>query len=233
MGSRRRGKNKQVVSTRMKRGMTGAERADQQLVDQTVSAEAQQHGGYQAIDFKLVEVVEGGKLQARVAKVVRNRGGTPLDRWHANGGLDDRQMAALLVYSQAWEKMWSLPRVVANWSMVHSRDAGPAVELYTGSVIAARNTLRLIDNEIFFKFDPGYFSTFQNVVIFEEPAGVAGGRAGYTHKAAEGAAKAIVAMFSSMIADLVIDGSRSDYDLPEGWDVNAPRKVLNVKRRAA
>ena len=222
---KRRARERAKESRRISRARGTMSAVDRALIDAVVTPEAQAAGDHHVTDFKVIETVVGGKTKAHTTRVIRNRGGSPIDRWHANGGLDDRQMAAIYFYSRAWHLVFQEPRVVAKWSAVHTFGAMGAVEVYSSSRIAARTTLRMLDNEIFFRLDSAYFQVFQNVVIFDEPGGVAGGRAGFTHKAAEGAARATVSMVASMIADIVIDGARTDYDLPEGWDTDAPRKV--------
>jgi hypothetical protein len=197
--------------------------SDRMMVNQLVSKEAQRHGDYQPVDFKLQEVTEGGKRKEKTIRVLRNLGGTPVERWHQRGFLDERQMAAILFYQDAWRMWIGEPRVVANWSAVIVRDAMGAAEIYAGSRIAAKESLRLLDQEIFFRLPVGHFHCWQNVVIFDEPAGVAGSRAGFLHKQAEGAARAICSIVASMIADLVIDNSRKDFgDLI--LDLDAPRR---------
>lgn len=180
------------------------------MVDQLVSPEAQANGDYRSVDFVVTEGEFGSQVKGKM-RVVRNLASTPIDRWHANGGLDDRQMAAILFYTRAWHLVFQQPRVVAKWSAVHTAGAAGALEVYASTRLGAMESLRLIDNDIFFRLPVEHFQVFQNVVIFDEAAGVAGGRAGFTHKAAEGAARAIVAMVASMIADLVIDGARDSF----------------------
>jgi hypothetical protein len=197
--------------------------ADRVMVDQVVSAEAQAHGHYRPIDFKLQEVTEGGKRKEKTIRVVRNLGGTPVERWQVRGHLDERQMAAILFYQAAYRTWIGEPRVTANYSPAIVRNVKGSIELYAASVIAAKESLRLLDQEVFFRLPVGHFQVWQNVVIFDEPAGVAGGRAGFLHKQAEGAARAIVSIVASMIADIVIDSSRKDFGSLL-LDLDAPRR---------
>ena len=178
-----------------------------------VTPEARQHGHYAEVDFKLQEVVEGGKTKAKTIQVVRNLGGTPVERWHSRGALDERQMAAIGLYQQIWARHIGEPRVVANWSAVIVRSISSGSELYANSGNAAKETLRLLDQEVFFRLPVEHFHVFQNVVIWDEAAGVAGSRVGFqVKKSAETAARLIVATIASMIADLVIDGARKDFE---------------------
>jgi hypothetical protein len=87
----------------------------------------------------------------------------------------------------------------------------------------AKEALRLLDQEVFFRIPIEHFEVWQNVVIWDEPAGVAGGRIGFCHKPAEAAALLIVGLVASMIADIVIT------ETPRDWgelllDLDAPRR---------
>jgi hypothetical protein len=156
-------------------------------------------------------------------RVIRNLGGTPIERWHARGKLDARQMAAVLFYQSAWGRWIGQPRVVANWDAVICREASGAIEMLAHNRIAARESLRLLDQEVFFREPVDHFHVWQNVVIWDEPAGVAGGRVGFLHKPAEAVALLIVSGLAHKIADVVIDGSRRDFgDLI--LELDAPRK---------
>ena len=203
--------------------------SDRMMVNQTVGKDTQKHGDYRAVGFKLQEVTEGGKRVEKTIRVVRNYGGSPIERWHAKNALDERQMAAILFYQNAWRMWIGEPRVVANWSAVIVRQAHGAVEIYAGTRMAAKESLRLLDQEVFFREPVDHFQVWQNVVIFDEPAGVAGGRVGFmVKKSAEAAARIIVGSMAHKIADIVIDQSRRDFgDLL--LDLDAPRRP---RRRA-
>jgi len=210
------GKKGQAIDDAMRR-------ADAQVVDLVVPREAQLHGDYRLVDFKIEEVVEGGKVKAKTAKAIRNLGGTPVERWFAREKLDDRQMAAIVFYQHAWRIHIGEPRVVANWDAVISRGAQGAIEVYAGTRMGAKESLRLLDQEVFFRLPVDHFHVWQNVVIWDEPAGIAGGRAGFLHKPAEAVAQLIVATIAGMIADIVIDSSRRDFEA-QIVDLDAPRR---------
>jgi hypothetical protein len=204
-----------------------AQAADQMMVNQLVSPEAQTHGDYRAVDFKVEDTGKRDKSKEKSIRLVRNVGGSPIERWHSRGALDERQMAAILFYQDAWHRVIGEPRVVANWSAVIVRQAAGAVELYAGSQIAAKEALRLLDQEVFFREPVDHFQVWQNVVIFDEPAGVAGSRVGFVvKKSAEAAARVIVGSMAHKIADIVIDQSKRDFgDLI--LDLDAPRRPRN------
>jgi hypothetical protein len=201
-----------------------AQALDRSMVNQLVSPEAQAKGDYRPVDFKLQEVTEGGKRVEKTIRVVRNMGGSPIERWHRSGAFDERQVAAILFYQQAWHMHIGEPRTVANWSAVIVRAAVGAIEIYAGSRLAAKESLRLLDQEVFFREPVDHFHVWQNVVIWDEPAGVAGSRVGFlSTKQSEAAARLIVGSMAHKIADIVIDQSRRDFgDLL--LDLDAPRR---------
>lgn len=202
---------------------------DKIMVNSLVTPEARAHGDYRAVDFKFVEVTEGGKRVEKISKVVRNLGGTPIERWSRLGRLDERQMAAILFYQAAWRQHIGEPRVTANYSPAVRRGANQAIELWASSRMRAKEALRLLDQEVFFRIPIEHFEVWQNVTIWDEPAGVAGARVGFCHKPAEAAALLIVSLVAGMIADVVITNDRRDFgDLL--LDIDAPRRPR--RRRA-
>jgi hypothetical protein len=141
-----------------------------------------------------VEVTQGGKRVEKIAKVIRNVGGTAIDRWAARGKLDERRMAAILFYQAAWRQHIGEPRVTANYSPAVRRGANQAIELWASSRMRAKEALRLLDQEVFFRIPIEHFEVWQNVVIWDEAAGIAGSRLGFCHKPAEAAAQLIVSL---------------------------------------
>jgi hypothetical protein len=186
-------------------------KGDEMILESVLPKAQLDKGHFGLVDFKIVETVHGGKVKSHTSRVIRNLGGTPVERWHSRGKLDERQMAAILFYQSAWRMWIGEPRVVANWSAVITGAAAGAVEIYAGSRIAAKESLRLLDQEVFFRLPVEHFQVWQNVVIWDEPAGIAGARIGYCHKPAEAVAQLMVATMAGMIADVVIDNSRRDF----------------------
>lgn len=201
-----------------------AQALERSEVNRLVPKEAQAQGDYRFVPVTLIEVTEGGKAVKKESRAVRNMGGSPIERWAARGKLDERQIQAVLFYQEAYRKVFGEgPRMVASYSPVIVSGVRGAVELWARSVIAAREALRLLDQEVFFRLPLGHFPVWQNVVIWDEPAGVAGSRIGFCHKPAEAVALLMIQTMASMIADIVIDSSRRDFgDLI--LDLNAPRR---------
>lgn len=201
-----------------------AQALERSEVNRLVSKEAQRQGDYRFVPVSLIEVTEGGKPIKKEGKAVRNMGGSPVERWAARSKLDERQIQAVLFYQDAFRKVFGEgPRMSASYSPVIIRGLRASVELWAGSTIAAREALRLLDQEVFFRLPMDHFPVWQNVVIWDEPAGIAGSRLGFCHKPAEAVALEIVRTMASMVADIVIDSSRRDFgDLIV--DIDAPRR---------
>lgn len=174
---------------------------DQALVNEHVTREAQRHGDYARDTIPGPAIVKRGKDTPTILTVVRNRGGTTIERWHSQGGLTVAQVEAITIYARAWRLRFGEQRVTANWSMVSSVRGGSApIEQFVGSLAQAKSTLDHLDDAVFFALPLHYFETWRNVVIFDEAAGVAGSRLGYRNDRAEAAAKAIVILIADMIA---------------------------------
>lgn len=193
-------------------------------VNAVVSPFTQQHGIYEATDFKLIETIQGGKKKENFTRVVVNRGGTAVERWHRTGRLEDRQMAAVAFYTRNYCLHYGMPpRVVANWSSVVSGMVRSASEFCNNARLDAKQLLRLLDQDIFFRRTVDDFNVWQNVVIHDEAAGVAGTRLGFKNKPAEAIALFIVQSVSHEIATLVIDRPPRDMESLL-LDLDAPRR---------
>lgn len=211
-----------MASKRAKRSASAAkavrraEREEQSFIDSQVERAAQAHGDYKSIEIPdETKVVQGGKEKVTSTKVARNRGGTAVERWAGRGDLDERQIEAVALYSRAWHRVFQEQRVVMNWSMTASfRGGALGFEAFADSQEKAQRLLDLIDNEVFFHLPLRLFHVWQNVVLFDEAAGVAGSRLGYSNKQAEAAAKVAVTMVADMIANLMNLGAPRR---PEDW----------------
>lgn len=217
-GAKRKDKPKSTVAT-----------VGQVMVDEIVTPEAQRHGDYRYVPVKLQEVTEGGKRVQKEGKAVRNLALTQIDRWQVKKKLDERQMAGIMFYTEAYRRVFGQgPRVTANYSPAIARNAAAAIQTYAHSWMAARESLRLLDNEVFLRGPVDHFEVWQNVVIWDEPAGVAGGRIGFCHKPAEAIALLIVQRTAHEIANVVIDNSRHDY-ARQLADLDTPQKAKRGK----
>lgn len=183
---------------------------EQALVDQHVTVEAQRQGDYVRDTVPGPVIVKAGKEKPTSITVVRNRGGTAIERWQARGDLTTAQIEAIAIYCRAWRLLYGgEQRVTANWSLVSSVRGGERpLEEYVGSVLQAKAMLRHFDEAIFFGVPLHYLEIWRNVVIFDEATGTAGSRLGYRSKQAEAAAKVAVIFVADMIATDLRLGTR-------------------------
>src|SRR5690606_15090403 len=126
------------------------------------------------------------------------RGGTPLCRWIAAGKLSDSQMLAIQECRRLWAIAGVEQRTTANYgerlaASSHSDDHRAIVE------IEAREDLRRIQG--YFKGLEKWWQIFENVVRFDEPAGVAGSRLGFGSRSSEDRAHTVVCLVADIIAE--------------------------------
>lgn len=131
-------------------------------------------------------------------RFVRNRGGTPIDRWKRDGNISESQEAGILHCQSLWARLRH-PQVVANLNGT----GGGHVECWTVHQIEALNDI----HEISSAFPHDYWNVFENVCRHDMPAGVAGSRLANTKRSAETAARLIVCM----VADLISMRERLSY----------------------
>lgn len=141
----------------------------------TVNAFAEQHGDYQ-----------------RNLRVVINRGGTPIARWQAAGLLSDSQNAAIAHCIRLWEAIGISGGLVANLDRTVFGCPGDG----NLAEIEARTDLQRIKGYV-----PGkYFAIYENVVRFDEPAGVAGSKLTDSKNDQTAAARVVVQFVADIIA---------------------------------
>ena len=131
--------------------------------------------------------------------IMRNRGGTSVDRWEAKGLLSETQLAAIAHMQRLWQIVDAGPRLAMNWeqSIFGCSGDGNLAE------IQAREDLQRIRSG----FPSAYWDVFENVVRFDEPAGIAGSRlASVSRSAAEGARLVVC-----LIADTIYLRERLTY----------------------
>ena len=135
-------------------------------------------------------------LGQRVTAYV-NRGGTPLARWIAEGKLSDNQQTAIAHCLYLWRMAGIDQRVTANYG---ERIPGSGSnEHRAANEIEARHDLHRIQGYIPAK----YFDCYQNVIRFDEPAGVAGSKLGFTGRACDRAHTIVC-----FVADLIFEKER-------------------------
>ena len=165
-----------------------------------VTPETAAHGDYAEVEF----VEKAGR---RPVKVLRNRGGTAVERWLARGDLSRTQAEAIGLYARAWRVRFEPnERVTANWSLAPG--GGPGFDPWVNQ-LSAKQLLERLDDRVFASFPRLYRDVWHNVVIDDEAAGVAGSRLGFASKQAEAVAKAIVKFIAEIIVyELKLGGAK-------------------------
>ena len=151
-------------------------------VDETtlVNPFARQHGSYEKF------AVNGSARHALV-----NRGGTPIARWKSCGALDDQEIAAI---EHCW-KLWD--RAGRQSGLVMDLNKMPG--LPGGDGMAQHEALEDL-HRIKGYFPDKYWSVFENVCRFDEPAGVAGSKLATNKDEHVAAARLTVKFVASVIA---------------------------------
>ncbi|HEX8553184.1 MAG TPA: hypothetical protein VF695_00620 [Sphingomonas sp.] len=128
-----------------------------------------------------------------------NRGGTTIARWRTAQMITDGQMAAILHCERLWSLTEVPARVVANLDRAVFGSPGD------GNVreIEARHDLHRIRGG----FPPAYWSVFENVVRFDEPAGLAGSKLAADDKQRRAKAHVVVCF----VADMIVMRERLSY----------------------
>jgi len=144
-------------------------------------------GGYVREDFIHGETAKGVTPHI-------NRGGTPVMRWIDDGKLSDTQQRAIAHCLYLWHMCGLEQRVTANYG---ERIMGQGdSEARASNEIEARQDLHRIKDYV----PASYFSVFENVVRFDEPAGVAGSKLGFGKHSACNRAHTVVCFVSDIIA---------------------------------
>ena len=133
--------------------------------EETVNPFAARHGDYRR-EPMAVTVGEFDDERAGNVMVVRNRGGSTLQRWIAKDQFTQPQLSAISHYTRAWHHVFSEHRVTANLSPIaFIRTTGDEAER-NATKIDAMEMLKFLDERIFDIAPPYYRDVWQNVVIY-------------------------------------------------------------------
>jgi hypothetical protein len=164
------------------RGRLASQKKGRKTKDQPeplVNEFAARHGDY------------GRDGRAGKSAVMRNRGGTAIDRWEANGLVSETQLAAIAHMQRLWRIVDAGPRLVTNLDQTIFGCAGEG----NLAEIEARSDLQRISGG----FPSPYWNVFENVARFDEPAGTAGSRlANFSRSSAE-AARLVVCLIADTL----------------------------------
>lgn len=160
---------------------------------------AEAHGQYEPL---------GNYSEARNIRV--NRGGTPIARWTSAGKLTDTQVAAINHCIRLWDAISTSGGLVANLDRTVFGSPGDG----SWREIEARDSLKRICGGLNQEgeYEPGYvpgkyWSVFESVCRFDEPAGYAGSRLTEVKDEQVGAARLTV----QFVADIVYQREHLSY----------------------
>ena len=174
------------------------ERADR-AAEPLVPIHAQRHGDYGQTTISVTAGEFPDEPAHKQKRVTMNNGGSAIQRWIASESLTRPQIDAINLYSRAWHRVFSEPRVTANLSpMAFIRSTGND-ELANATKIDAMELLKLLDERIFDIAPPYYRDVWQNVVIFDSSAHEAGGGS----RASAERAKTICLFIADIIATVM------------------------------
>ncbi|QQN73942.1 hypothetical protein [Croceicoccus sp. YJ47] len=152
-----------------------------------VPKEAQAHGDYHTAFVTHAET-------NTKAHVVMNRGGCPVSRWKAAGRLSDTQVGAIDLCHHLWALAGLKTKMTANYG---ERIPGCGnSERFAINEIEARDDLHRIKGYVPAK----YWDIYENVVRFDEPAGVAGSTLARNTRSGMDAAFVVVCFVADVIA---------------------------------
>lgn len=126
-----------------------------------------------------------------------NRGGTPVARWITAGLLSDSQQAAIKHCERLWSEL-NGKRITANWDATGGGGAGDG-----WAEQEALDSLKRIKAYV----PPKYWSIFEGVCRFDEPAGVAGSQLTANSSDQSCAARTTV----QFVADIIVMKERLSY----------------------
>jgi hypothetical protein len=175
----RKAREREDREERGRRGNAKRGKKNKAAAEPLVNAFAARHGDY-ARDGR------AGK-----SPVMRNRGGSSVDRWEAKGLLSETQLAAIAHMQRLWRIAEAGQRLAMNWTQTIRGCSGDG----NFAEIQARADIHRIRSG----FPQAYWDVFENVVRFDEPAGIAGSRLANVSRSAVEAAKLVVCLIADTI----------------------------------
>lgn len=145
-------------------------------------------------DFQRDYVMDDNGLKAMA---YRNTGHDPVARWLASDKLDQRQKAAIDTVRRLWDIVGIRQRITASYG--ERMGGGGCVELHANMVLDAMKDLERIEG--YFCGLRQWWSVFEAVCRFGEPAGSSGIALGYAPKTAQARALTTVQFIADIIAD--------------------------------
>lgn len=180
-----------MAKVRKKRNGRATGTACEAAVAPLVNPFAAAHGAYDEAKVVDLDGSLGGRPMS-IVKVMLNRGGTAVDRWIANdpaGLFGEPQQSAIRYCRNLWRRAEGGLRAIDPAALKADAPLG-------WSQSEALAELRQLKAGV----PPRYWSIFENVCRFDEPAGTAGSRLATNSRSAVDAAKLTVAFAASLIA---------------------------------
>jgi hypothetical protein len=173
------------------------------IMEPPVNLFAAAHGDYgpdQVVDLGN----ELGDGRGRIHQVVRNRGGTTVERWLNAGSLTSAQAEAISLYARTWHMFIGEQRITANWGLCSFIRGMPASD-WVQTQVEAKELILHIDEAIFKAMPPKYVDVWKNIVIFDKSADGAGREmlSGSSARSADVRAKQVVLFIADMIATVM------------------------------
>lgn len=175
-------------ATKLRKKARAARKSPEPMVNPFAAA----HGQYESGTVVDLSGELGGKRMSMV-KVLVNRGGSAVDRWMANDPLElfgPPQRNAISLCRQLWHRAEGLSSLdLAADRIDFSRADGWSQQEALDALSGFKK-----------RIPPAYWAVFENVVRFDEEAGVAGSRLATNSRSAIDAAKTTVAFCAGLIA---------------------------------
>lgn len=147
-------------------------------------------------NFERVTIIHADTAQRETVHI--NRGGTPVMRWITEDKLTDNQQRAIGHCYYLWRLAGTEKSVTAQYG---ERIPGSGnSELYAANTLEAEQDLKRIKDYI----PRTYWDVFENVVRWDEPAGIAGSKLGFGSRSACDRAHQIVCF----VADIIFEKER-------------------------
>ena len=124
-----------------------------------------------------------------------NIGQSPVLRWHSIGRISETQLLAIQICYRLWDMVGLKQATTASYGeRIPGNDVDDTYKALT--VIEAKEDLERIENYV----PLAYWSVFENVCRFDEPAGIAGSRLGFGDRSAQERAHTVVCLVADTIA---------------------------------
>lgn len=155
----------------------------------------------EALGVPAAQIARGGHVEVRVPlndggrvttlTTLLNRGGTAVARWHRTGEITDIQLGAIEYVQGLWERAATVPGLVFDPMKVPGGAGGDGLAQH--QALSDLHDLRG-------RIPHRYWSVFENVCRWDEPAGTAGSALATNSRSALTSARICVCFVADLIA---------------------------------